>query len=439
VFRHGLVTAAVAAGFFLSLVGQALAAQPYPLNFTTVDFNSGTTDGLVNSNGTLTLGSGPLQSFPYTDPFAAVPVLGATVDGSGSYSYGTWTSPVYNLSFPFNELVSSWNAKTSPGTWIQSEVLPQLDNGQWASKWYILGRWAYSDSDFHRTSVGGQGDANGFVSIDTFFAKDHPAIAYRLRLTIYRRTGWSAAQAPVSVTRYSAVASNLTNQKGSFPSATTMNGQTIDLGVPLYSQEIHHGHYPEFDNGGEAWCSPTSTAMVVRYWQNKTGTPYAPSVAETSWVNPPQDPEVDYAARFVYDYHYQGAGNWPFNTAYAASQTMTTPLEGYVVRFTSMAQLETWVKDGVPVVISFAWKKSELDGVLINSSDGHLAVVVGFDAAGNPIVNDPATPLANGGDEGVQRMYNRTQLETIWLQTSGGTAYLMYPTGHAQGDLPAGS
>ena len=63
---------------------------------------------------------------------------------------------------PFNELVSSWNSKTSPGTWIQSEVRPRLDNGHWA-KWYILGRWTYSDDDFHRTSVGGQGDADGFV------------------------------------------------------------------------------------------------------------------------------------------------------------------------------------------------------------------------------------------------------------------------------------
>jgi len=189
------------------------------------------------------------------------------VDGSGSYSYGTWTSPVYNLSFPFNELVSSWNARTSPGTWIQSEVQPQMRDGHWA-KWYILGRWTYNDSDFHRTSVGGQGDADGFVAIDTFFTKDHPAIADRLRLTIHRRTELTAAQAPVSVSRYSAVASDLRNEKRGFPSATTMNGQTIDLGLPQYSQEIHHGHYPEFDNGGEAWCSPTSTAMVVRYWQN---------------------------------------------------------------------------------------------------------------------------------------------------------------------------
>jgi len=108
-------------------------------------------------------------------------------------------------------------------------VKPLLDNGHWA-KWYILGRWTYSDSDFHRTSVGHQGDGDGFVAIDTFFTKDHPAVAYQLRLTIYRRTRLTESRAPVSVSRYSAVASNLRNQTSTFPSATTMNGQTIDLG-----------------------------------------------------------------------------------------------------------------------------------------------------------------------------------------------------------------
>ena len=127
---------------------------------------------------------------------------------------------MHATSFAFNELVSSWNAITPVGTWVQSEVQPQLDDGHWG-KWYVLGRWSSSDADFHRTSVGGQGDADGFVSIDTFFAKDHPAVAYRLRLTLYRRAGRSATP---SVTRYSAVASNLTNEKNTFPSPTTMHG-----------------------------------------------------------------------------------------------------------------------------------------------------------------------------------------------------------------------
>src|SRR5262249_13063331 len=190
-------------------------------------------DGVTFSHGALTLSSKSLGSFDYTDPFSAVTVLGQHVDGSGTYDSGRWTSDWTPLSFPFNELVSSWNSKTPAGTWIQSEVQPQLDNGT-VAKWYILGRWSYGDSDFHRTSVGGQGDANGFVSIDTFFAKDHPVVAYRLRLTLFRRAGTKATP---SVTRYSAIASNLTNQKMTFPSA--WGGLTKDLGLPQYSQETH--------------------------------------------------------------------------------------------------------------------------------------------------------------------------------------------------------
>jgi len=320
----------LAAGLLLASASPASAVQPYPLNFQTVDFNSGTLHGLVLSDGQLKLADNGLDQISYTDPFSSLAVLGHSVDGSGDYVSGTWTSQVYPMSFPFNELVSSWNSKTPPGTWIQSEVKPQLNNGHWA-KWYILGRWAYNDfvdgdPGFHRTSVGGQGDADGFVSIDTFFTKDHPAVAYQLRLTIFRRVGLTDAQAQVRVSRYSAVASNLTNQQSTFPSQTDMQqGHPIDLEVTPFSQETHHGEYPEFDNGGEAWCSPTSTAMVVNYWTRVTGTQYAPTTNETSWVNPTfADPEVDHTARYVYDYHYQGAGNWPFNTAYAAERGLVS-------------------------------------------------------------------------------------------------------------------
>ena len=176
----------VCAAAVLGLVGTApaLAAQPYPLNYKTFDLASGSSSGTVFSGGSLTLGSSGLGSLSYLDPFANY--SGDGVDGSGDYVSGTWTSGVTNLSFGFNELVSSWNANTPAGTWVQVEVQPQIDDGHWA-KWYILGRWSSDDYSFHRTSVGGQGDADGFVSIDTFFTKDHPAIAYRLRATLYRR------------------------------------------------------------------------------------------------------------------------------------------------------------------------------------------------------------------------------------------------------------
>ncbi|MEP6909414.1 MAG: C39 family peptidase [Actinomycetota bacterium] len=417
--RLAYLTVAVAAGFLFGSAGPALASQPYHVNFKNVDFSSGTTSGLVNTQGTLTLASGGLPTFDYTDPYASVPVLGQAVDGTGTYSYGTWTSPVYPISFPFTELVSSWNSDTTPGTWVQSEVKPRLDNGRWA-KWYILGRWAYNDSDFHRTSVGHQGDGDGFVAIDTFFTKDHPAVAYQLRLTIFRRVGSSA---PVSVSRYSAVASNLRNQRSTFPSATTMNGETIDLGdfgLQPFSQEIHHGEYPEFDNGGEAWCSPTSTAMVVRYWQNRTGTLYAPSAAELAWVQYPVDPEVDYTARFVYDYHYQGAGNWPFNTAYAAERGLVSD----VTQLHNLSEAEPFIRAGIPLVASVAWESNKLD-TAIKSTNGHLMVIGGFTGNGNVIAYDPASPT----DAEVRHVYDREQFERAWIPASGGIVYVDRPAG----------
>ena len=423
--RRVIVLFGLAAGLLLASASPAFALQPYPLNFNNVDFTSGTTHGLDLSGGTLKLASSGLDPFSYTDPFSSVAVLGHSVDGSGDYVSGTWTSPIYPLSFPFNELVSSWNSKTPPGTWIQSEVRPRIDNGHWA-KWYILGRWAYndfvdgsSDPGFHRTSVGGQGDADGFVSIDTFFTKDHPAVAYQLRLTIFRRAGLTDAVAPVRVSRYSAVASNLTNQQNTFPSQTDMNGQMKDLQVTPFSQETHHGEYPEFDNGGEAWCSPTSTAMVVNYWTRVKGIQYAPTAAETSWVDPAfADPEVDYTARYVYDYHYQGAGNWPFNTAYAAERGLVSD----VTQLHNLREAEPFIRAGIPLVASVAWHSNKLDGG-IKSTNGHLMVIGGFMGNGDVIAYDPASP----DNAHVRHVYDRAQFEKAWIPASGGIVYVDRP------------
>jgi peptidase C39-like protein len=414
----------------LGLIGTApaLAAQPYPLNFKTFALNvpsDPSSSGTVFSGGSLQLASSGLGALSYTDPYAFYASDGVT--GTGDYVSGTWTSGVTNLSFGFNELVSSWNANTPPGTWIEVSVLPRLDDGHWAAKPYVLGRWSSDDYSFHRTSVGGQGNADGFVSIDTWFAKDHPAIAYRLLVTLYRKT--TATSGP-TLSRLSAIASNLTNQKGSFPSKTTMNGvDGVDLAVPQYSQEIHHGDFPQYDNGGEAWCSPTSTAMVVAYWSQysvtHSTTDYRPTPTEYSWVTSPplpaghQDPWVDYTARAVYDYHYNGAGNWPFNAAYAASRGLVAD----VTQLHNLAEAEPFLKAGIPLVASVAWSSNKLDGA-IKSTNGHLLVIKGMTPDGKQvIVNDPASI----DDSAVKHYYDREQFERAWIPASGGIVYVIRP------------
>ena len=210
------------------------------------------------------------------------------------------------------------------------------------------------------------------------------------------------------------------------PASPLGGAEGITLDVPTYSQEIHIGEYPQWDGGGEAWCSPTSTAMVLAYWDR------GPSPADYAWVNPSyEDPWVDYAARNVYDYNYDGAGNWPFNTAYAARYG----LEAFVTRLRSLTEAEQFIKAGIPLVVSVSFKKSELTGAGYGTN-GHLLVIVGFTRSGNVVVNDPASHLIPDNAE-VRTVYDRTEFENVWVPHSGGIAYVIHPAGVPLPPAPA--
>jgi Peptidase_C39 like family len=282
------------------------------------------------------------------------------------------------------------------------------------TKWYVMGRWSDDDPKaggaIHRTSVPKQADDNGDVEIDTFVAKK-ALTAYQLRVTLYRTPG-SRVQ-PV-LGQVGAMASRVPERK-TVPVSPPGGAEGIELKVPRYSQEIHKGQYPEYDGGGEAWCSPTSSSMVLAYWHR------GPSKRDLAWVDPSyQDPQVDHAARNTYDYNYKGAGNWPFNTAYAARYG----LDAFITRLRSVAELERFIKAGIPVVTSQSFKAEEMPGAGY-STNGHLFVVVGFTKKGDPIVNDPASR----SDAAVRHVYPRANFENVWLRSSssGGVAYIMRP------------
>ena len=165
--------------------------------------------------------------------------------------------------------------------------------------------------------------------------------------------------------------------------------------------------------------------MVVRFW----GSQYAPSSAETAWVDQAfADPEVDYTARFVYDYHYQGAGNWPFNTAYAAERGLVTD----VTQLHNLREAEPFIRAGIPLVASVAWQPNKLDGG-IKSTNGHLMVIGGFMGNGDVIAYDPASP----DNPSVRHVYNREQFEKAWIPASGGIVYVDRPAGHYTPSLTA--
>ncbi|MEU9163856.1 peptidase C39 family protein [Streptomyces sp. NPDC048424] len=344
----------------------------------------------------------------------------------GVWEYATWTSPVHRSTVPATEAIASWNARTPAGTWIQIELRGTYTDGT-ATPWYVMGRWASGDRDIRRTSVDGQTDGKSTVWTDTL-AVDAPAAAaglrigdWQLRLTLYRKPGTDRGP---TVWLAGAMVSDVPD-RFTVP-ASAPSGRGHELKVPRYSQETHAGQYPEYDNGGEAWCSPTSSQMIIEYWGGKAST------TALTWVNPRySDPQVCHAARSTYDAAYKGCGNWPFNAAYAATYR---GLGGVVTRLTSLTDLETLVAAGIPAITSQSFRPEELTGAGYGTA-GHLMTVIGFTAAGDVIANDPHSP----DNPSVRRVYKRAEWETIWLRTkrhgasgkvasgSGGICYLYVP------------
>jgi hypothetical protein len=371
---------------------------------TSADFAGGTASGATTSSDALGFGTAT-GSMTYDDQGFGFP--------AATYETATWTSPVHAPGFGLTELVASWNADTPPGTWVEVQMRGTTNAGT-TTKWYVMGRWASGDGDIHRTSLGGQGDTDGTIAIDTFLSRKGVTLTdYQLRVTLLRPPGSAAAPA---VSSLSAFASALPDDK-KVAASPAGAGAGIELAVPRYSQDVHLGHHPEFDGGGEAWCSPTSTQMIVEYFG---GHP-----ADVSWVMPqPHDsPSVDYAARFTYDHHYEGTGNWPFNTAYAA----TYGLDAFVTQLRSLTEAEQFIRAGIPLTVSVSFKSSELDGAGY-STNGHLMNIVGFTAGGDVIANDPVSV----DNAGVRRVYDRAQFENVWIPAarSGGIAYVVHDAAH---------
>jgi hypothetical protein len=347
---------------------------------------------IVNASGVMELD--PAAAADGTDPYGVGGYYGGNFYNGGSYLVGEVISPEFTPEFDFSELIVSWNAITPPGTWV--EILARVNIADRWTKFYNLGVWASDTGTIQRHSVKLQGDSDGYVAVDTLVLTDKKVLGrgYQLKVHLFSEDGTTTPSV-----RYLSAAYSTSAPKKAEVSVGNQGLWNNLIDVPECSQMV----YPD---GGNVWCSPTSVSMVLGYMGIDTG---------------PCEPRVRATVDGVYDWIYDGHGNWVFNTAYAGSLGFIASVR----RFASLAEVEPWVAQGIPVVFSFAWGKGDLTGAAIDSSNGHLALIVGFDDAGNPIVNDPAAAV----DEDVQRTYNRAELEAVWLTNSGGTVYIIEPEG----------
>jgi hypothetical protein len=333
--------------------------------------------------------------------------------GGTRYDVGQWTSAWTSPGFGVTELIGSWQATTPRNSWVEVRVRGRV--GEQRSSWDVLGRWAASDRRVRRTSVAGQGDDLADVAVDTWKVEDPGGVAsYQVQVRLMRRSGASSPSPAVDALH--AVATRLPSALPSVSAPGPAAGLTLD--VPRYSQMSHVGHSPRYGGGGEAWCSPTSTSMVLGYYDR------LPAPATYAWVGAGHtDPWVDQAARATYDAAYEGTGNWAFNTAFAASLAD----DAFVTRLPDLRAAERYVAAGIPLVASVSFGSGELSGAPISSTAGHLLVIVGFTETGDVVVNDPASRSRSG----VRRTYDRAELEAAWLGGSGGVVYVIRDEAHA--------
>jgi hypothetical protein len=282
------------------------------------------------------------------------------------------------------------------------------------SRWWSVGCWAETDGEIHPTSVPGQGDETASVSTDVVAARGETSwTSYQLRVSLLRRPG--STETP-TVSLLGAVASGPAAARGPVAASSGGKARGVELRVPAYSQQLHRGQDPHLNSGGESWCSPTATSMVLGTWG------LGPTDAELAWVDPSYaDPVVNHAARHVFDHAYNGAGNWSFNTAYAARYGA----EAFVTRLRSLDEAELFVAAGIPLVASVSFRRDQLDGAGYDTN-GHLLVVTGFDEAGDVICHDPASHELPSNDE-VRVVFDRDQFTRVWQDSSAGLVYVIRP------------
>jgi len=135
-------------------------------------------------------------------------------------------------------------------------------------------------------------------------------------------------------------------------------------------------------------CSPTSCSMLSEFFLNR-------------FVDP-----VDFA-KYSFDHGLNDYGSWPFNVAHAFEVCKGKVLF-YTSRLNSFVELHGKLIKKVPVVVSV---RGNIEGAQKNYKQGHLMVVIGWDAKKQEVIcHDPAFY----SDEGVLVRYEIKSFLRAW-------------------------
>ncbi len=316
-------------------------------------------------------------------PLEAGPAPGVVLAPGGAAA--CHESPVLAVARAFNEALLSWNVDVPPGSGFVVEMrVGRARTSMW-SPWLRIGSWGSAPlpAEGAVTSFAG-----GRVDIDVFRSDE------RYDRLQYRVTAQGGPR-PIVICRVACCLSDGSGLPQLPPDRASRAAPDVPraprLDVPFFSQT-------DADPAiRRRVCSPVSVAMVLAYYGKET----APAqVAER-----------------LFDAEHGIYGNW----ARAVQGAYAFGVPGFLARFSCWDEAERLIAAGRPLIITIAAQKGQLSGAPYESTNGHLLVVTGFDAAGNVAVNDSAADAGAG-----RLVYSREQMEQVWMRR-GGTAYVLLP------------
>jgi len=166
--------------------------------------------------------------------------------------------------------------------------------------------------------------------------------------------------------------------------------------TPVIEKVPHLCQHEISRDRGERLCSPTSVAMVLKS--------YGIEVTPVEMAELCLDPRTN---RF---------GVWPR----AIDAAFRKRALGWVEFVGNWKRAVHYLRRGIPLICSIAFRKDELENPPYPPTEGHLLVLLGIDNRGNAVTHDPNLP----SDKGAFLRWSHKDFSKAWFG-HGGIAYVI--------------
>lgn len=285
---------------------------------------------------------------------------------------------------PFTQLVISWNAyRPTRGEyifWVQGK---EAETGKW-SGWHKMMSWGSSTQRSYLS------DADG--------------IAQHHHVRFEACPGKKLSGFKVKVTsHHGAQLKNLHAVSVAYADFTQFKPEDAEIYNGLASVRIkkvpRKSQFALKHPEKHRLCSPTSCAILVEYFSD-------------------QSCDMNTVAHNVFDQGLDTYGSWPFNMAHAFELCQGN-YWWRAIRMNSFMGIYKMLHNGFPVAVSV---RGSLKGAPKSYDNGHLIVIIGYDAATKKVIcHDPAC----SSDKGSVRKYALDDFLRAW-EKSHRLTYCVY-------------